>query len=534
MTQLTHIFNSWKRTAVLALVAIYIAINLFRIGSDEFIFTLNNFIVVPLAFGTTFLSFMLWRQLKAGSLNSLLWLGLTIGWAMWTIAELWWAIAGLIGQESPYPSWADFLWLAGYIPFYFALWGRFRSLPKNISSTQRAAVWILTLFLVLLAIVLVILPIIRYSDPSAIIENIISILYPLADTVLLIFVLQVLFSYQKGIYGRAWQWISFGFIIFSLADLLFSYANVHDLYYPEQQVNLLSTIGVDVPYNLSYLVWIVGLFILQYLLKTYQPTAKDVQKLQLVPNTHLLVFTKGDDTVIDVSRNYSSVYSVDSVKGKTISEVLGLSPEDESFINSEIKAKGVLKETLFRANTRAGQKEILVSGIVYLNPQKKYSGVMLLVRVLVEDHSLDNLLGDYEKEMVRSLLGKTGTGEKEMAEIKQLLADYYATHLAALYNRAFSEGGGIFVEAFIIDLQTVAEKQGWHVKIQPNALDVSNQSISEVQKVLPLLLETARRFVSNLTSEADANVMIQETRSNFGDMALRNISHFESAEGERA
>lgn len=530
-THFTQSFKSlWKQIVIFLLVIIYTFINIFQIGGDAFIINLNNFIVVPLALGTTLLSFMLWRQLKTGSLNSLLWLGLTIGWAMWTIAELWWAIASIIGQEVPFPSWADFFWLVGYIPLYFALWRRFRTLPKSSSSAQRVGVGILSLLVLGLTIVLVILPSIQASDSSAIVENIISILYPLADTLLLIFVLQLLLSYQQGMYGRAWRWIAFGFVLSSIGDLLVSYATINNLYYPEQQVNLLSTLGVDVPYNLSYLVWVVGLFLLQNLLKTNRPITKDVPKLQLVPNTHLLVFTKGDDAVIDVSRNYSQIYSMDSVKGKAISEALGLSPEDEFSILQEIKAKEILEEKPFRAHTREGQKEILISGIVIMNPQKEYSGIFLLVRLLMEDYSLDNLLTDSDQGMVRSLLSKIGAGENETAEIKKLLADYYGAHLTAFSNRAFSEGGSIFVDAFITDLRTVAKKQGWPVEIQPHSLDMSNISLPEARKVLPLLLETAKKVVIDLTDARSVNAIVQETRSKFGDLALRNVSHFESVE----
>ena len=180
---------------------------------------------------------MIWRQIKSGSQNQLLWLGLTIGWAMWTIAELWWAIASLIDQEVPYPSGADFFWLAGYIPMYFALWGRLRLLPKTINSAQRTALWVLSLVIVGFSTLFILLPIILQSDPSAIAESIISIIYPLADTILIILVLRLLFSYQQGMYGQAWQWVASGFILMALGDLLFAYASTINLYYPEHQVS---------------------------------------------------------------------------------------------------------------------------------------------------------------------------------------------------------------------------------------------------------------------------------------------------------
>lgn len=532
--QFTNLFKSWKQIAVSVLVVIYIAINLFRVGGDLFIINLNNFIVTPLALGTTFFAWLIWRQLKSGNQNQLLWLGLTIGWALWTIAELWWAIASLIGQEVPYPSLADFFWLVGYIPMYFSLWERQRLLPKIINSTQRTVLWVLSLTILGFTILFILLPIILQSDPSAIVESIISLLYPIADTVLLILVLRLLFSYQQGMYGRAWQWIASGFILSALGDLLFSYANTINMYYPEQQVNLLSTIGVDVPYNLSYLVWIIGLFLLQNLLKTYQTVIEDVNKLTLVPNTHLLVFIKGDDTVIDVSRNYERVFSINTAKGKTIHEVLGISPEDVDSILKDSKANKILKERKFLAKTHLGQEQIWISGMVIFNPQGEYSGVYLLLRMLNKDYSLDKLLTDHEEAMVNSILSKTGTEQKEKEEIKQLLANYYQAMIRALYNRVFAEGGGIMADTFLTELQSVSNQHKWQIGIQPDRLlDVSALMLSETKEALPILLETARRFVVEITDESSANTIIQGVRSKFDEFTLGNISHFELAKQDR-
>src|SRR3989304_786352 len=97
------------------LVALYIAVNLFHIGGDAFVITLNNNLANPLALGVVILATLLWRGLPLGNQSRLLWAGLAVGWALWTVAEFWWGIAALIRQEVPYPSWADFFWQLGYI-----------------------------------------------------------------------------------------------------------------------------------------------------------------------------------------------------------------------------------------------------------------------------------------------------------------------------------------------------------------------------------------------------------------------------------
>ncbi|HET7144249.1 MAG TPA: hypothetical protein VFI68_09540, partial [Anaerolineales bacterium] len=249
---------SWKQIIVSFLVVVYIAVNIFRIGGDAFVINLNNNIVNPLALGVTVLALMISLQIGGKGQNRLLWWGLTIGWTLWTIAQFWWGIAAMIGQEVPYPSGADFFWLVGYLPMYFALWERIRSLPLQSNPMQKAGIWFSILLSGGWTIAFVIIPILQYNDPSALLESVLNILYPLADLILLILVLRIFFTYQQGLSGRAWGWISTGFIFTSLSDLIFSYATTAELYYPDGQANLISTIGVDVIYNLGYLFWVIG------------------------------------------------------------------------------------------------------------------------------------------------------------------------------------------------------------------------------------------------------------------------------------
>jgi len=521
---------SWKHIAVSLLVVIYIAINFFRIGGNVFVINLNNFIVTPLALGVTLLSLILWRQIAVGSRNRLLWSGLTIGWALWTIAEFWWAIATLIGQEIPYPSWADFFWLVGYIPMYIALWARIRSLPKMVNPAQRTGIWATSLVSLGLTIFFIFIPILQNGDPTAILESVLNILYPLTDIILLILVLQIFFSYQQGMYGRAWNWLTLGFIFFALGDLGFAYVNTANLYYPDQQVNFLSTLGVDIPYNLSYLFVLIGLFTMQSIQRSHHAIENIHSTLTLVPNTHLLIFSYADDTVMEVSRNYGRVFSENMVKGKTIQEVLGISPEDADTLLKDIKANKIFRERKFPANTRLGQEQAWVSGIVIFSPQGEYSGVYLLLRMLNEDYSLDKLSTDHEKAMVSSILSKTGTKQKEEEEIKQLLANYYRAFLQELYNRVFAEGGSIMADVFLTKLQSVSKQHEWQVSIQPDTLlDVSALPLPETQEALPILFETAKRFVTEITDESSVNTIVQDVRSKFDEFTLGNISHFELA-----
>jgi hypothetical protein len=204
-------------------------------------------------------------------------------------------------------------------------------------------------------------------------------------------VLQIFFTYQQGLSGRAWGWLSAGFIIHSLSSLIFSYASAIDLYYPNGQANLLSTLGVDVPYNLGYLFWIIGLLIVLTVQKRHQTFADAPLPFKLVPDTHLLIFTQKDDTVIDVSKNYLRMFPLKTVSGISISEALGIPPNDADRLLAEIKAKKILIEREILVNTNSGSRQALISGIPVVGPQGDHSGYDFLLRMLTGDYSLDEL-----------------------------------------------------------------------------------------------------------------------------------------------
>jgi hypothetical protein len=534
MTQPVRSFKaSWKQITVFVLAVVYVAINILRIGGDKFVFNLNTNISAPLALGVTLMALMLWRHVAVGNQNRLLWSGLTIGWIIWTVAESWWGVASIIGHEVPYPSWADLFWIVGYLPIYIALWTRIRSLPQNLTLLQRVGLWLSILFSMGGTIFFVLIPIVRNNDSTTILESALNILYPLMDIILLILVLRIFFTYQQGMYGRAWMWLSAGFVLLSLSDLIFAHANTTNLYYPDGQINSLSTFGVDIPYVLSYLFWLNGMFIVQTTQSSHQPFDETVTPLSLAPNAHLLVFTNRADAVIEVSNNYSRQFPLETVNGKTISEVLGLSLFDTGIILKEIKANKILKERAVLVNSRLGQQQALVSGTSIVDSQREFSGTTILVRMFSEDLTCDRFLTASQLGIVWFLLRKTGVEEKEEEEIKQLLSNYYGAFLKVFYNRILIEGGGILAESFLSELQSVAEQHNWHIGIHPyQLLDVSLLPLTKTQEALPVLFETAKQFVAKTIDQATANTIIQNVRSHFDETTLKNVAHFEKLKEE--
>jgi hypothetical protein len=507
------------------LSAIYILINIFVIGGDAFVIGLNNNLTVPLAIITLVFSVMLWQKVQGGSNSRFLWGNMIAGWVCWAIAEILWAVFSWTGQEVPYPSLADFFWLVGYIPMGIGLFARVRSLPVKPTSGQQAIIWGISLGTVVFTIIFVLRPIIQNNDPQRLLESILNLIYPLFDLFLLIIVLYLFFSYEQGAYGFGWRLLLIGFIIHQIANLIFSYASSSSLYYPSLQANWTSTLAVDVPYNLSYVFWLVGVYMLRILLSEHRTFELNIQP-KLVSNAHLLVFTKSDGTIIDVSHNFYSFFAPDDVKGKTLEHVLELTEQEVHSISEKIRVGKKLNDKLVHIKNHSGiSQDGWVCGVAIFTPQGEYSGANYLIRMHVEDNTLDNKLTESEKSVVRHFL--TNNISNENNEIRQLLLDYYLAYIKSLFNMAFHEGGATMSQLLLDELQSTAQNYGWQIQLNPQTiLDGNLYPVDVLRNALPVFLETAKRFVSRITEPGLVDAELQELQAQIGETIHKNVAQY--------
>jgi hypothetical protein len=526
----TPLYKSPWTYVLTGLAAIYIALNLFVVGGDAFIINLNNYLSVPLSIGVTLAAYWFTRRSGGSRRTRTIWWGLTIGWGLWAVAQVWWAVAAMLTGEVPYPSVADFLFIVGYLPIYVAVWLQMRSLPPYTTTLQRALLWVAVLMVVVFTGWFVLLPTIQSNDPGDRLTSLLNTLYPLLDLVLLVIVLRIFFSYQQGRYARAWLWISTGFILQTFSDFYFVYLVSQELYYPDGVVNLASTVLVDIPYNLSYLVWIIGLLALQRISQTGVEVKESRLDLELVPNTHLYFLTRPDNTILHTSQNVEALLPLDAVIGKTFSQALGFSPEQTTRMLAAIQVDRFLKEGPAPVDLPWGGRKALVSGMRIDDESGAYAGVFVLVRALLESYSYDEMLTPYDREIVKSILRQTGVEQIQEGEVRRLLTTYYRGFLHGFARRLHSEGGGIMVDSFLAELQALAAKNGWAVRLPAgDLLDTSAVPLADLRRALPVLLDAARAFVSKTIDAATAEAIVGEVKAQVGGPVRRNIEYWEAA-----
>ena len=81
--------------------------------------------------------------------------------------------------------------------------------------------------------------------------------------------------------------------------------------------------------------------------------------------------------------------------------------------------------------------------------------------------------------------------------------------------------------ALLDDMQAMAENRGWYLKFNPQTIiDGESASLDSLREALPVLLETAKRFVSHLSDEVTIDIVIQEISSQFSEAVHKNVAYY--------
>ena len=520
--------SNWGKWLVAALVIVYFAMNALHLGSDNFINSINSNISSLLSVCIAIMAMILWYKVGKKSKNKLVWLGFAFGWALWAVAESWWAIAQNFSQELPYPSGADIFWLIGYIPMYIALWERNRTIPFNANRLQKLLIAFSIILSIGITTVYVLMPILADSDANTVIENILNIAYPAADLFLLILILRIFFNYQQGSYGRVWFWLSIGFVFESISDLVYSYASTVNLYYPNGTANFISTVAVDFPYNLSYLFILIGFIVMHAMQRKHQMITEENIVLKEIPNTHLLIFLGANSLVEEASQNFEQAFSRNLTPGQPLDKVIGLQPAAAEELLDKIKTEKFSSEQIVNIRLASGLKEALLSGEAVTSPEGSFLGAILLLRFFNSESSNDQPLSDYHKGIIRALLKRSGVQEEE--EIRQLIFNYYLAHLRPLYNILINEGGSIMADNFLSTIQSEARKKGWIVHINPSTMiNINDIPKAEASIILPALFEISRKIAVEITDKETVNREIEKVNSGVDPKVKNCVSQLTGA-----
>jgi hypothetical protein len=154
---------------------------------------------------------------KVSGLFGRTYIALAIALALWLAAESSWAYYEVGLQiERPFPSIADGLWIAGYGPFIYHLFGTSRFFGRGV---KRYSVIVVTLAVVafMYFIVNAIISVFDLSDPESYVPLAISMAYPLFDATCVIPSLLIVTNAGRGKLTSI-PWIFVAVILFVIGD----------------------------------------------------------------------------------------------------------------------------------------------------------------------------------------------------------------------------------------------------------------------------------------------------------------------------
>ncbi len=522
----------WVAIVIVIFMLVLTFVNVFMVGGDVFIYNLNSSVDPPLSILVTVFAALLWRRMSQEKHNRFLWSGMFIGWALWTIAEIIWMASTLLGQEVPYPSAADFFWVLGYIPMGIGLIARIRTMPAKPTRTQNLLVFGTSVAVVIVTSIFIFLPIIQYFDPQLMLASILDFVYPLGDLFLLIVVLNLFFTYEEGDYGFAWRLLAIGFLLMAISDFVFTYATWQEIYYPGGEATFVSRLIIDVPYTFSFLFWLAGILALYILVGEARPVGLGDRLRRVRTYGHILVYTRDDDTVIDVSPNFQRFFSSGAVIGRSLAETLSLPEEDARVILDKIRDEGRLVDLPLQIRDFIGAlRDVNLCGAAVYNIKNEYAGGNLLLRVRVKDTSFDKDLSPESRSLARHLLERSGSSYK--AEIGQFLSDYYLTHLRSLLDMAEHHGGQKLSQALLDRLGATARANHWQMKFNPRTvMDSTDYPLEVLQEALPLLLESAKGVISEVTDPAVVRARLAELDLQLGETVRRDVEFYGKYKGD--
>jgi hypothetical protein len=188
-------------------------------------------ILAVIALAAAFRSLKVWDGAKAA------WLLILSGTVCWAIAEATYGFLELVLKTDASPSWADFFWIIGYLPF---LAGLFLFLHRYLKSGLSFGKWKRVLIPAALAfaacvaftVIFALIPIQADAETGFLAKFAYSF-YPLGDLATLAPVIVLIYltmQLGKGKFSLPWKLIGVGLLCFAVSDIAYSILDWQGLY----------------------------------------------------------------------------------------------------------------------------------------------------------------------------------------------------------------------------------------------------------------------------------------------------------------
>ncbi len=250
----------WIFTAVIMLFNLIIFLT--KVGGERLLLYVSDLLPVLCAIVAIVFLYRAYKQFKEFDYAKTSWLLTLIGIVLFFLGESIYAILEIgLGSDmnENFPSIADYVWCAGYIPLFAGMALMFYGYKKGgfpMGNTKMYGFLSVVIAIIAFAvIVFLLIPIIK-DEETDLLSKVFYLYYPVGDVLLVIPAL--ILMYITSLFGRStismpWRLLALGYICFTVADLLYSYLSWQDLYG--------SGNPIDLAWNFGYLsIALAGLY----------------------------------------------------------------------------------------------------------------------------------------------------------------------------------------------------------------------------------------------------------------------------------
>jgi len=241
----------WKSTACFILIAVLIlAVYIYGQTNPDFLHVFSNVFSSLMALAAAAIGVLAVARTGVDIRDrwSMVWLGFTAGVILWLVGTIYSLVMNVSIQ---FPSPADALWVAGYVPFILALLFQIWPFREAFSSWKLRSATLSTSVIGIVVLAILIPPSMRAEHDF--LSVVVSLTYPLLDVVLLIVAIPSLIFFLDGIFWRPMLTVVCGIILTLLGDIAFDLTVLQGTYYDGHPLDLF--------FYWSYLAFSLGFYL---------------------------------------------------------------------------------------------------------------------------------------------------------------------------------------------------------------------------------------------------------------------------------
>jgi hypothetical protein len=265
------------------------------------------------------------------------------------------------------------------------------------------------------------------------------------------------------------------------------------LYYPDGAASVISRFGVDVPYTLAYLIWIIGIFRLRQVTREQRPSAEVLHGTAPIFG-HVLIFLQADDSLQGFSPNLGTLIETRGLTGVPFARLPLLSAHETTELLDTLHSGRGVADLQGSIKDRSGlTRQLTLNGAPIRDPGSGYTGAQLLLELPVDDPNFDVGLDSSLRATARYVLDRSGSQYKQRAA--KFLTDYHLRRIHALTAWLRRRANPRLVSTLVRKLRALAESRGWPFGFDAQG-PVSNTQLDLdlARRALPALQTAVREF----------------------------------------